>query len=258
MPRLSPEADAPAVAGLLGEVAEVLAKSGVDLSRLGLAWARVAPTVALVPAFGLRAFPAPARATLGLALALVVAPGLPGLTSTGLPWPVALVVEAARGLPIAIGASAALWAATMAGGVIDDLRGARESSSLPNVESGATPLGALLSLLAAIMFLEGGGPTRVLSALGRPDLGFSEPLIGAIANLSGGVEVALAVATPLLVASMVVEVASSLVARAASPAFIQPLLAPLRSIVLLGVTALVLERMLELIALLISVQSGTR
>jgi type III secretory pathway component EscT len=83
-------------------------------------------------------------------------------------------------------------------------------------------------------------------------------LIGAIANLSGGVEVALAVATPLLVASMVVEVASSLVARAASPAFIQPLLAPLRSIVLLGVTALVLERMLELIALLISVQSGTR
>ena len=146
----------------------------------------------------------------------------------------------------------------MAGGVIDDLRGARESSSLPNVESGATPLGALLSLLAAIMFLEGGGPTRVLSALGRPDLGFSEPLIGAIANLSGGVEVALAVATPLLVASMVVEVASSLVARAASPAFIQPLLAPLRSIVLLGVTALVLERMLELIALLISVQSVTR
>lgn len=238
-----------AVAGLLGEIAVVLAQSGVDLSKLGLAWARVAPSVALIPAFGLRAFPAPARVTLGLALAAVVAPGLPGLGQSGLPWPLALGVEAARGVPVAISASVALWAATMAGGVIDDLRGARETSGLPNVEAGATPLGALLSLLAAIVFLEGGGPARVVSALGRPDLGFAAPLLGATANLVGGIELALAVAAPLLVASMLIEVASALVARAASPAFIQPLLAPLRSLGLLAVAALVLERMLELLAL---------
>lgn len=242
--------------GLVGEVAEVLARGGVDLSRLGMAWARVAPSVALVPAFGLRAFPAPARVTLGLALALVVAPGLPGLGATSLAWPVALVVEAAKGVPIAIGAAATLWAATMAGGLIDDLRGARETSALPNVESGATPLGALFSILAAVLFLESGGPARVLSALGRPDLGFSQPLLGALANLIGGVELALAVAAPLVVASVVVEIASSLVARAASPAYIQPLLAPLRSLALLAVAALVLERMLELFALVI--QSGKR
>lgn len=242
--------------GLVAEVADVLARGGVDLSRLGMAWARVAPSVALVPAFGLRAFPAPARVTLGLALALVVAPGLPGLGASSLVWPVALVVEAARGVPIAIAASAALWAATMAGGLIDDLRGARETSSLPSVESGATPLGALFALVAAVMFLESGGPARVLAALGRPDLGFSQPLLGALGNVIGGVELALAVATPLIVASMVVETASSLVARAASPAYIQPLLAPLRSLALLAVAALVLERMFELFALMI--QSGTR
>lgn len=237
------------MAGLLGEMADVLARSGVDLGRLGLAWARVAPSVALVPAFGLRAFPAPARATLALALAAVVAPGLPGLDASGHAWPVALMLEVAKGVPVAISASVALWAATMAGGVVDDLRGARETAGLPNVESGATPLGALLALLAAIVFLEGGGPARVVAALGRPELGFSGPLLGATANLVGGIELALAVATPLLVASIVIEVASSLVARAASPAFIQPLLAPLRSLGLLAVTALVLERMLELVAL---------
>ena len=237
------------MAGLIGEIADVLAKSGVDLTRLGLAWARVAPSVALVPAFGLRAFPAPARATLGLALAAVVAPGLPGLGPTRPAWPLAFALEVARGLPVAVSASVALWAATMAGGVVDDLRGARESAALPNVESGATPLGALMALLAALIFLEGGGPARVVAALGRPDLGFSQPLFGAAANLVGGIELALAVATPLLVASLVIEVASALVARAASPAFIQPLLAPLRSLGLLAVSALVLERMLELVAI---------
>jgi type III secretory pathway component EscT len=234
----------------LSEVAAVLGEGGVDLGRLGLAWARVAPSVALIPAFGLRAFPAPARATLALALAAVVAPGIPGLAPDGTAWPVALAVEVARGLPVALAASASLWAATMAGGVIDDLRGARESSALPTVEAGATPLGALMAVLVALVFLESGGPARVVAALASPDLAFSEPLAAAARNLVSGIGLALAVATPVLVASIVIEVASSLVARAASPAFIQPLLAPLRSLGLLAVTAVVLERMLELLALL--------
>ena len=38
---------------LLETVVHALEGSGIDLSRLGLAWARVAPTVAIVPAFGI-------------------------------------------------------------------------------------------------------------------------------------------------------------------------------------------------------------
>jgi hypothetical protein len=60
--------------------------------------------------------------------------------------------------------------------------------------------------------------------------------------------VALAIAAPVLAASIVVELASALIARAATPAFIQPLLAPLRSLVLLAVAALALDRMVELLA----------
>ncbi|MFO0571659.1 MAG: flagellar biosynthetic protein FliR [Polyangiaceae bacterium] len=233
--------------GLIGEIAELFAKSGVDLARAGLAWARVAPSVALIPAFGLRAFPAPARAVLGLGLALSIAPGFAPPSGA---WPVALLSEVGKGLPIALGAAASLWAATMAGGVIDDLRGARESSGLPNVEAGASPLGSLFALLAGIAFLEGGGPARVLSALSRPDLDFASPWTRAVANLTSGVELSLAVATPLIVTALVVEVASSLVARAASPSYIQPLLAPLRSLTILAVLALVLERMLELLSIM--------
>jgi hypothetical protein len=56
------------------------------------------------------------------------------------------------------------------------------------------------------------------------------------------------VAAPVLAASVVLDVASALIARAAAPAFVQQLLAPLRSLLLLGITALLLERMLVLLS----------
>jgi type III secretory pathway component EscT len=144
----------------------------------------------------------------------------------------------------------------MAGGVVDNLRGGREQVALPNVETGVTPTGALLSMLIAIAFFESGGPARVVTALSEPALEFREPLLRSAVNLANGVELAVAIAAPVLAASIVVEVASALVARAASPAFVQPLLAPLRSLAILGVAALVLERMVELLALLVSRSPG--
>ena len=238
------------MAGLLDEIASTLSTAGVDLRALGLAWARVAPTVALVPAFGLRALPAPVRAVLGVALAVSIAPAVGAQATSSLAWPAALVVEVAKGLPVALVASIAIWAAVMAGGLIDDLRGARETVGLPHVEPSTGPTGALLALLTSIAFLESGGPARVVAVLARPDLEFSGPLRRAAFDLAGGIELAIVIAMPVLVAAVVVEVASALVARAASPAFIQPLLAPLRSLVLLAVVALVLERMLALPAAL--------
>jgi type III secretory pathway component EscT len=235
--------------GLVESLVEVVEKNGLDLGAWGLAWARVIPSITLVPAFGLRAFSAPARIVLGLALAACIAPALQPIAATT-SWPVAALSEVARGVPVALTAAVALWAANMAGGLVDDLRGAREQAELPNVETGASPLGALFVMLTSIAFLESGGPARIASALARPALEVMGPLQAAALNLSNGIQIAVAVATPLVVASIVVEVASALVSRAANPAYVQPLLAPLRSLVILGVLALVLERMVALFGIL--------
>jgi type III secretory pathway component EscT len=235
--------------GLVETLAKTVESGGVDLAAWGLAWARVIPSVTLVPAFGLRAFSAPARTVLGLAMAASIAPALrPIATTTS--WPMAALSELARGIPVALTAAVALWAASMAGGLVDDLRGGREQTELPNVETGTSPIGALFAMLIAIAFLESGGPARIASALARPELAFMGPLQSAALSLSNGIQLAVAVATPIVVASVVIEVASALVSRAANPAFVQPLLAPLRSLAILGVLALVLERMVALFAIL--------
>ncbi len=212
------------------------------------AWARATPVVVIVPAFGLRAVLAPIRIALALSLALVIAPGLDAAVPEG-PWPAVLAAEFLCGLPVALTAAVALWVATMSGGLVDNLRGGRETVQLPNVEMNSTPIGALLSMLVAIAFLQGGGATHVAAALASADA----PTLGAAANLArllaGGIELAVAVAAPVLAVSIIVEVASALIARAASPAFIQPMLAPLRSLALLGVVAVLLDRIAEFIVL---------
>ena len=130
---------------VVGTIAEAFAGAGIDLGALGLAWARAMPAVTLVPAFGLRALPAPARAVMALAFAACVFPALaPVAATSSLPWIVLALTEVARGLPIAVAAAVPLWAATMAGGVADALRGAQETPSVPTVEGKATPLGVPL------------------------------------------------------------------------------------------------------------------
>lgn len=238
--------------GFLDTLIQAFELGGADLRAWGLAWARVAPAIALVPAFGLRAVPAPARIALGLAMAIGIAPALAPVAQSSAAWPLQLLIQFGKGLPVALSAAIALWAATMAGGLIDNLRGSQLSVSIPSVEAGATPTGVLFAMLAAIAFLETGGPARIAVALSDPALSVENPLIRASADIAVGIQLAIAVAAPVLAASVVVEVGGALVARAASPAFIQPLLAPLRSIAILGVAALVFDRM---VAVLIGVAS---
>jgi type III secretory pathway component EscT len=229
-------------------VVDAIARSGIDLAALGLAWARVMPSVTLVPAFGLRALPAPARMVMGLALAASVFPALAPVAATATtPWPLLLVVEVARGLPVAVAAAVPLWAATMAGGLADALRGSQETVSAPTVEGPATPLGAPLSLLACAIFLATGGPARVVAALAlRPAA--SHPLAAAASDIVAGITIAVALGGPLLAAAVVVEVAAALVARAAAPAQVHALLAPLRALATLAVMALVFERLATALA----------
>jgi type III secretory pathway component EscT len=233
---------------ILGTVADAFARSGIDLAGLGLAWARVAPTVTIVPAFGMRALPAPARAVLGLALAASIFPALtPIAAATTQPWALAAVVEIVRGLPIAIAAAVPLWAATMAGGVVDALRGANDTAEAPTVEGRATPLGVPLSILACAIFLSTGGPARVVGALATRAPA-AHPLLAAANDLVGGIGLAVALGGPLLAAAVVIEITAALTARAASPAQIHALLAPLRALGTLAIMAIVFERLVTALA----------
>src|SRR6478735_4469732 len=82
----------------------MLSALNVDLRGWALAWARVTPALTVLPAFGLNALPAQTRAALGLALAVSIAPSLQPREFVA-PFGVALLLEAARGLPVAIAAS---------------------------------------------------------------------------------------------------------------------------------------------------------
>jgi flagellar biosynthesis protein FliR len=228
----------------------VFAQSGVEPRAWALGFARATPAVTLVPAFGLGAVPPQVRLVLGLALGLCIAPALSGDVSAGGPLVVALGREALVGLPVAVLASLSMYVAAMAGGLVDDLRGARESVTLPVLPEEMPPVAVLFALLASVAFLETGGAARVASALSAPLLSarFAWPAVAQA--LAGSVELAFALSAPLAVAGVLLETGSALIARSATPAFIAPVLAPLKSVALLAVLALVMDRISELLTLL--------
>jgi type III secretory pathway component EscT len=232
-------------------VEEAFRARGVDLARVGMAWARATPAVTLVPAFGLRALPTAARGVLGLALAAAIFPALPPVSAYEGPLWVGLLAEVARGVPVAIGAAVPLWAATMAGGVADALRGSSDAHPAPTVEGDASPMGVAFSLLACSMFFATGGPARIASALAQKA---PEPhaALRAFEDIAGGITIAVALGAPLLAASVVIEVAGALIARAATPAQLHLLLAPLRALAMLAVLGLVLAKTSEALAAVVA------
>jgi type III secretory pathway component EscT len=158
------------------------------------------------------------------------------------PWIVLALEQIAFGLPVALAAAIPLWAATMAGGLVDSLRGMQDGSGLAVVDAPrATPLGILLSLLASVIFLSTGGPSRVSASLATMTLP-EHPLLAAAQSLDVGIGLALALAAPLLSAAIVLELAFAMIARAASPAQVHALLAPVRALGLLAIVAIVLDR----------------
>lgn len=225
-------------------LADALSRQGMEFSGLVRAWARAMPSVVLVPALGLRALPPPARGAVGLAFAAIIVPAVTPVSAVSIaePWTLGAIREVVRGLPVALAAAVPLWAATMAGGVADALRGASDLQNVPVVEGRATPLGIPLSLLASALFLAGGGPARLVEALATVPAA-PDPLARAAHDLAAGVSLAVALGGPLLAASVIVEIAAALIARAASPAQVHLLLAPLRALATLSVMALVLTRL---------------
>jgi hypothetical protein len=106
----------------------------------------------------------------------------------------------------------------------------------------------LLGLLVALGFLETGGVERLATALAEPRLHASFAV--AAERLTSSVGIAVAIAAPLVVGSILLEMASAFVARAASPAYVAPLVAPMRSLGLLCVVWLALNRIVELLVVL--------
>ena len=119
---------------------------------------------------------------------------------------------------------------------------------MPTVEGRATPLGVMFSLLAAAIFLGTGGPAHVVGALASAPPGLGVGVSRAAGDLAAGVGVAVALAAPLIAASIVLEIAGALIARAASPAHLHAVLAPLRSLALLALTAILLNRIAAFLA----------
>lgn len=225
-----------------------LGSLSADLSGWLRAFARLTPTLVLVPALGGGALPAPVRAGLGLALAVGVAPALGPVDAGQGPLALGLLAEVARGTPPAVGAALLTYAALMAGGVIDDVRGARGTMTLPVFQGVVTPMGSLLGLLVTIAFLEMGGAGRVIAALFTE--GTHTTLAASVATqLAGSIGLAVAAAAPVVAVSIMVGVAEALVTRAAVPAHITWLIAPLRGIAVLAVTLLLLDRMVQLFTL---------
>jgi flagellar biosynthetic protein FliR len=209
-----------------------------QLLRAGLMAARVLPLVVLVPVFGLRAAPWPIKGAMALALALSVAPVWLAEPLPSEPWLMLIFRELLLGLPVALGVAALLWAATMAGDLISvsarDV-GAISFDALPGAQSA---VGVLMSLLCMVGFLELGVPARVLRALASlaPT---TEPLasrgwwLHVVEQVLAAINLALAIAAPLIAVAFVTHIAFALLARAALPVSLMPALPALRALVVL-------------------------
>lgn len=207
--------------------------------------AKVMPVVVLVPAFGLRALPWGARLGLAITLGFSVSPALS--QASDFPLGIAVALQALSGLPVALSAAALLWAASMAGGLVDELRQSREYISMPMLSEPSSPTGVLFALVASVAFLQTGGAGRVVAALNRTPPSTQDLWTRVVQDLLSGVHVAIALSTPFLVAIVLFEITAALVARAVTPSNLQSIWAPVRTVFVLVSLAVAFERVLAAI-----------
>lgn len=219
-----------------------------QLLRVALMGVRTLPLVLLVPAFGLRAAPLPFKLAIALVLGLTVAPvWLQGPVASE-PWLVLILRELVSGLPLALGAAALLWAASMAGDLVSDSYRDVGAVSFDAVPGANSSLGVLLSLLCAIGFLEVGAPVRLLRALAHStgsawatSFGSKQWWLQVVEQVLGAIDLALAIAAPLLAVSFATHIAFALMARASVPLSGSPALPALRAVVLLVLFSLLFQ-----------------
>jgi type III secretory pathway component EscT len=235
--------------GLLDAIFAEVSAGGQSLSAWGVAWARALPTAVFVAVFGLAMLPLALRLAVGFVLAVSIAPLLhPPVVAAPKSWLVVVVSEFARGVPVAAAASVSLWAAVVAGGVADHVTRAGRGRVGRIALSDGSPFATLLSLAAAVSFLQLGGAERIAARLAAPDLAVTEPLARAVRDLAAGVELGVGIGAPLLLVALVLDLATLVVVRELRPLRTESTLAPLRSLVLFVATAALLDRMAEAVA----------
>jgi type III secretory pathway component EscT len=131
--------------------------------------------------------------------------------------------------------------------MLDNLRASQDSVDVPVIDGRTTPMAVPFALLAGAIFLKTGGPARVAHALAASTLP-DHPILRAANDLTSGVALAVSIGAPLLAASLVIEVTGAVIARASAPAQIHALLAPMRTMGLLLVCGVVLDRIAALLA----------
>ena len=198
------------------------------------AFARVLPTATLVPALAIRGAPAPLRGAIAIALAAPIAASFSYAPSDGA-LPLILLGDAIRGIPLAIAIATPLWMATHIGAIADLMRGQPEANVAPPpaAEGARGPLGMLTALLAASVWIGGGGVTRALLLLQHvtPERSGVAAYALAARALTDGLRLSLALAAGVLIAAVELEAAIIAIGRAASPIAVQPLAMLARPIV---------------------------
>lgn len=227
---------------LLDALSLELAASGIDPMRWLLASARLLPSLVLIPAFGMPAFPITLRLAFAFVLGASVAPGLMPLAPDSAPLLVTLGMELARGVPVAVSVTASVWGATMAGALIDELRGGPSLSKSVFDGGEATPFGVLMSLAIGVAFFQLGGPARLADALATARPWHEQDLQAMALSLARGIQFAVALAGPLLALVPFLELVQALATRASHPIALGGVLGPLKGLLLLAIAALLLER----------------
>jgi flagellar biosynthesis protein FliR len=188
------------------------------------------------------------RIAFALVLSLAVAQGMPpNAVPAGTHWFSALVGELARGTPIALTAAITVWAGVLAGGVTD--AALATGTTAPESARGLS-FARWLGLPAAALFLELGGAARVAERLAAPAL--DGALTRAAYDVAAGIEIGVAIGIPVLVVALFVDVVLALSRRELHAFGDSALWGPARTLVVLLLTAALLERMLEALSGIVS------
>ena len=220
------------------------------LQALFLLTARHSAALWLLPAFGLRSLPAPARLALALMVTAAILP--PGSRVGAFPgaepgFLLALAGEVGLGLLIGFVVTL-VFGAIRGGGALTDMQLGMNSASLfdPSVQAGQTPIETLSNLLATLLFFVTNSHHQFLLGLkelaaslpagqlpaGIPTGAVVLPLVGAM------LEAALRLALPMLAITLLVDLGLALASRMVpqlQPFYLSP---PIKTVVGLGVMVL--------------------
>jgi len=129
---------------------------------------RILPVVFLVPAFGGRRLPVPAKLGLVACVVIAVYPQAEsaGQVPSGLVYFGLLMKELAVGTVLALAGSCLFEGMKMGGQLIDNLRGSAGAHTfVPQSDERTSPVGDLHLLLCILVFFAAGGPALFLKAL---------------------------------------------------------------------------------------------